>query len=65
MKIYWQQKSIDTLSPPELRAAIEELLETNSGPNLPSSNGLFVGLAVGVVLGGLIAFMAAVPVLAF
>lgn len=65
MKIYWRQKRIDTLSSPELRAAIEELLEANGASNFQGPNGLFVGLAIGVVLGGMIACMAAAPVLAF
>ncbi len=64
VKIYWRQKCIDTLSPMELRAAIEELLETGDAANFHGPNGLFVGLAIGVVLGGMIACIAAAPVLA-
>jgi len=65
VKVYWRQKSIDTLSSPELRAAIEELLETSGAPNFQGPNGLFAGLAIGVVLGGMIACMAVAPVLVF
>jgi hypothetical protein len=64
VKIYWRQKSIDALSPSELRTAIEELLRKSSAPNLQCPNGLFSGLVIGMVLGGAIACIAAIPVLA-
>ena len=66
MKVYWRQKNIDALSPSELKTAIEELLCRNSvhdGQNRP--NDLFAGLAIGIVLGGVITIMATIPVLAF
>lgn len=65
MRIYWRQKNIDALSPSELRTAIEELLCKNSTRDgQHGRNDLFAGLAIGIVLGGLITSMAAIPVLA-
>ncbi len=66
MRVYWRQKNIDALSPSELRTAIEELLCGNSvhdGQN--RSNDLFAGLAIGIVLGGVITIVATIPVMAF
>jgi len=66
VRVYWRQKSIDALSSSELRTAIEELLcknSTHDGQN--GSNDLFAGLAIGMVLGGVITTIAAIPVLAF
>jgi len=66
VRVYWRQKNIDALSPSELKTAIEELLcknSTHGGQH--GSNDLFAGLAIGIVLGGVITTMAAIPVLAF
>lgn len=66
MRVYWRQKDIDALSSSELKTAIEELLSGNSvhdGQN--RSNDLFAGLAIGIVIGGVITIMATIPVLAF
>lgn len=66
MKVYWRQKNIDALSSSELKTAIEELLCRNSAHSGQNhSNGLFAGLAIGMVLGGVITIMATIPVLAF
>lgn len=65
MRVYWRQKDIDALSPSELKTAIEELLCKSSvldGQHRP--NDLFTGLAIGIVLGGVITIMATIPVLA-
>ncbi|MEO9875331.1 MAG: hypothetical protein ABJM26_04795 [Anderseniella sp.] len=66
VRVYWRHKSIDALSSSELRTAIEELLCNNSAHGgQHGSNDLFAGLAIGIVLGGVITTIAAIPVLAF